>query len=175
MTVNIHAKGFDLVKGTHEALKSELSTLNKIFGVDASYNVNIKKRIYGEYECSISTYIEPRNYTVKASRASIRDSIDAAVKAMKITVVSARLKDLDKQKTITDSFGNEHEISRIDNSGKITKTKEVHLTPISDAEAIEQLNDSDNDMFMYLDEKTLEVKGIYHRGLEYGVITFKTT
>ena len=176
MNVNVRAKGFDLVPGTHDALNDELSDLNKILGIDTDYRVTIKKRVYGEYECMISTYIEPRNYNVKATRKSIRASIEAAAKALKEMILEERSKFISKKMNANISDWDSIETAeKHERKVTVTKQKEVYLTPISDADAIEALNDSDKDMYMYLDEETLEVKGVYHRADGYGVITFKTT
>ena len=176
MTINVRAKGFDLVPGTHEAINAELSDLNKILGVDASYNVSIKKRVYGEYECMISTYIEPRDYNIKATRKSIRSAIEAAAKAMKEMILEERSKFITKKlNAAVDNWDTVETEDKAPRKVSVTKKKDVFLTPISDAEAINELNASDKDMYMYLDEETLEVKGVYHRADGYGVITFKTT
>ena len=174
MKINVLAKGFELSPGTHEGIEQELTDLSKILKVtDPSYRVTIKKRVYGEYECMISTYMHSRNYNVKATRKSIRASIEAAAKALKEMALEDHAKHIDKrinsardvQDTVKDSTVGKQ---------KVTKQKDVHLTPISDEDAIIQLNESEHDMFMYLDESTLEVKGVYHRADGYGVITFKT-
>lgn len=173
MKFNVVAKGFDLLPGMHDAIEQELTDLSKIISADPNYRVTIKKRVYGEYECMISTYIRSKNFNVKATRKSIRDAFEAAAKALKGMILESHDKFLTKK--MNSAQGVEvHEDASEHNNEVVTKHKEVYLTPISDADAIRKLNDSDFDMFMYLDEATLEVKGVYHRDDGYGVITFKT-
>lgn len=174
MNINIVAKGFKLTPGTHEGVESELSELNKLIGEDNSYRVLIKKHNYGEYECLISTYAHGHSFNIKATRKSIRSSIEAAANALKDAILESKSKVISK-KLNSNSGMPSQEASVEDKHEVITKNKEVHLTPISDAEAIEQLNSHDFDMYMYLDEATLETKGVYHRDDGYGVITFKAT
>ena len=174
MNINIVAKGFKLTPGTHEGVESELSELNKILGEDNSYRVLVKKHNYGEYECMISTYAHGHSFNIKATRKSIRSSIEAAANALKDALIENKSKIISKKLGSNSGVNNQDEEATVSHE-TVTKNKEVHLTPISDDEAIEQLNSNDFDMYMYLDEATLEIKGVYHRDNGYGVITFKTT
>ena len=172
MAVNIVAKGFELVAGTHEAINDEINQLNKTLAINPNYRVTLKKRVYGEYECSITTSINSKPMTVRATRNSIRFAIEAAVKALKEMAIE------NKDKVITKKMNGTYEKEDAPVAEKeaeeITKHKDVHLTPISDEEAIDELNKTDFDMYVYLDEATLETKAVYHRAEGYGVITFKT-
>lgn len=171
MKVNIMAKGFELKSGTHEGIENELSDLNKIIGDDLSYRVTIKKRVYGEYECMISTYYKSRTYNIKATRKSIKAAIEASARDLKGMILENNAKVISKK---LNAANDTKHTNKVDHKSSVTKHKEVQLTPISDAEAIANLDESGHDMFMYLDEATLEVKGVYHRADGYGVITFKS-
>lgn len=182
MNNNIMAKNFNLFNGAREHIDSGLADLNSLLSVDTDYRVHIKKHTYGEYECTIAGIIDSKHFSVKATRDSVKYCIEAAIKAMKEAVLEYRSKVMDKRvgerqaaseakKMVTDHYI-DYDITRVTD---VNKRKEVQLTPISDDEAIECLNNSDYAMYMYLDEMTLEVKGIYNRGDGYGVITFKAT
>ena len=173
MNTNIMVKNFNLFDGARNHIETGLEELNKLLEVDANYRVHIKKREYGEYECMISTTIDSKHFNIKATRDSVKFCIEAAIKAMKDTVLEYRSKVVTKR--INAAYAvDKHEEAAVEKGDKITKVKNVHLTPVSDAEAIEALNESDKDMYMYLDEETLEVKGVYYRADGYGVINFKT-
>lgn len=176
MNINIMAKGFDLVDGTRVALENELSDLNKLVKADPNYRVTLKKRDYGEYECTISTVVNCHDYNIRVTRKSIRSCIEAATKSLKEKILDDKSKMISKKLgAATDDWSAIEKEHKGQTKKVVTKEKEVQLIPISDDEAIAELNASDKDMYMYLDESTLEVKGVYHRAEGYGVITFKTT
>lgn len=179
MNINFVVKGFELTQGARDGVEAELTSIEKMLNFKAtSYNVTIKKLEYGEYECRINTRVNSRDISVKVSRISVRKSIEAAARALKDTVIANNSKAIaSKRGEATCDFEDEDtcKTCKSKTHGKVTKVKDVHLTPVSDEEAIKQLQNSSFDMYMYLDEATLELKGVYYRGDGYGVINFKTT
>lgn len=173
MNINILGKNMNLAPGTHMGVKKDLENLCKFLDIDTTFDVRLNKLDYNEIECRISTLIDSSRYNIKVTRETVYGAVDAAVKALKEKVLEDRHKLTDKKMSAIYNHKEAAE-KEVEEKDVITKIKDIHLTPISDAEAIEELNNSRHDVYMYLDEATLEVKGVYKRSEGYGLINFKT-
>ena len=173
MAVFIVANGFELTQNAPKIIEGKFENLREEVGNKSDYRVNITKTVDG-YECKVVTHMFNKAFTVTVDRDNFHDVVDSAVKAIKDAMREYKDKIIDKRINSCHDFDEytRYECNDVDVK-TVTRHKEVHLTPVSDDEAIEMLNKTNNNIYIYLDDKTLELKAVYERADGYGVITFK--
>lgn len=171
MNIRMTGKNIDLTEGLKERIEEKMAKLDKYFNKDIDAHVVLKVQKLDQ----IAEVTIPLKGTIL--RAEVRDkdmynSIDAVVQKLEKQLQKFRSKLRDKHRE-DNVFGAEviETQDEYAEEMQISKVKHFELIPMSDEEAVLQLNLLDHDFYMYKDTKDFGVRVVYKKADgTYGVI-----
>lgn len=170
MNITLSGKQVNLSQKQKETIEKKLSRLEKYFNQEVDVRTTVSRR----RDDSIVEVTIPVNKSVIRAEAYDNDMYCAVDE-----VVSKLSKQLRKLKTKLKSRGNQTirfeniDDSSIENTNEnsVIKRKKFELTPMSEDEAILQIELVGHDFYMFLNEKTDSVNVLYKRkDGNYGII-----
>ena len=173
MNIKLTGKNIDLTDGLKERVDDKMSKLDKYFNKDVDAQVTLKVQKLDQ----IAEVTIPLKGTILRAEVKDKDmynSIDAVVGKLEKQLQKFRSKLRDKHRDDNIFVGPILEDENMDEYAEEiqnSKVKHFELRPMSDEEAVMQLNLIDHDFYMYKDTKDFQVRVVYKKeDGTYGVI-----
>lgn len=172
MNIKLTGKNIDLTDGLKERVDDKMSKLDKYFNKDVDAQVTLKVQKLDQ----IAEVTIPLKGTILRAEVKDKDmynSIDTVVQKLEKQLQKFRSKLRDKHRDDNVFVGPMIEEGQDEYAEElqISKVKHFELRPMSDEEAVMQLNLLDHDFYMYKDTKDFNVRVVYKKGDgTYGVI-----
>ena len=173
MRIDILERGYKAKDKLKDLIEKKVNRFEKYVGEDASCKVVLSSRNDNSYKMEVT--LTAKNLFVRSEVESdnMYVNIDTCLSKIERQIV----KHQDKLSTAKKGgFIDPVELLFFDELPKfrkpvISKRKHYDLHPMSEAEAMEQLDLVDHDFYVFLNEKTQKVSVLYRRGDDdYGVI-----
>jgi putative sigma-54 modulation protein len=170
MKTNIRGEKIVVTKAIKSYIEDKIGKLNKYFENPDDICAHAVIKIKG-HEQTIEVTIPTMNFTMRGEESNndLYSAIDLVVEKLErqIRKNKTRLNKINKTKEF--NFDYEENIEQEEN--KIVKRKMLETKPMSEEEAILQMNMLGHDFFIYKDSEGLNIKVIYKRkDGNYGVI-----
>ena len=169
MKVEVIGKnGFNPTDRNKQFIEEKLAKIEQYFKEVNDLRARVVCKVYPKYH-KVEVTIPTKNVTLRAEAigedlySSVDLSIDKLerqVRKYKTRVKEHKGKDALKETFSEGYFAKEAEPVK---AASLVRTKQINIVPLSDEEAMEQLELTDHDFFVYLDNVTLKVKVIYVR------------
>ena len=175
MKFTIHGKKLKVTEALKSYIEEKIGRLDKYFQNPENISANVLMRLSGNnqvVEVTINTHGlilrgEEANKDLYASIDLVTDKIERQIRKNK-TKIHKKI----SKETIRDF--SEFESTEKEENKIVVKRKIIDMKPMSEEEAILQMDLIDHDFFVYKDEDTNNVKVIYKRkDGDYGVIETK--
>ncbi|MCQ2978906.1 MAG: ribosome-associated translation inhibitor RaiA [Clostridia bacterium] len=173
MNIKLTGKNIDLTDGLKERVDDKMSKLDKYFNKDVDAQVTLKVQKLDQ----IAEVTIPLKGTILRAEVKDKDmynSIDTVVSKLEKQLQKFRSKLRDKHRDDNVFVGPMIEDDKDEYAEEIQISKEKHFEfrPMSDEEAIMQLNLLDHDFYVYKDTKDFKVRVVYAKADgTYGIIT----
>ena len=172
MKCRIRGERIEVTGAIKEYVESKLSKLDKYFksgDIDASVLISLKGK-----KQSIEVTIPYDKYTLRSEERQddLYAAIDLVIDKLEGQIRKNKAK-LKKQVKKSEEFFNfDYELEEEEEQiNKVVKRKKFEMKPMSEEEAILELDLLDHDFYVYKDEKTGEVNVLYRRkDGNYGII-----
>ncbi len=179
MKIDILERGYKAKDKLKDLIEKKVNRFEKYVGEDASCKVVLSSRNDNSYKMEVT--LTAKNLFVRSEVESdnMYVNIDTCLSKIERQIVKNTGKYKNKfsrDLTMPFEFIDPAELLFFDELPKfrkpvISKRKHYDLHPMSEAEAMEQLDLVDHDFYVFLNEKTQKVSVLYRRGDEdYGVI-----
>lgn len=173
MRIDILERGYKAKDKLKDLIEKKLNRFEKYVGKEASCKVVLSMRNENSYKMEVT--LNAKNLFVRSEVESdnMYVNLDTCLSKIERQIVKHQDK-LSSAKKI--GFIDPAELLFFDElpnfkKPTITKRKHYDLHPMSEAEAMEQLDLIDHDFYVFLNEKTQKVSVLYRRGDEdYGII-----
>ena len=177
MNIKLTGKNIDLTDGLKERVNDKMSKLDKYFNKDVDAQVTLKVQKLDQI-CEVTIPLKGTILRAEVKNADLYNSIDESVVKLEKQLKKFRSKLRDKHRDDNFFVGpmmeDAEEESNMDEYAEeimISKVKHFELRPMSDEEAVMQLNLLDHDFYMYKDTKDFAVRVVYKKADgTYGVI-----
>lgn len=177
MNIKLTGKNIDLTDGLKERVDDKMSKLDKYFNKDVDAQVTLKVQKLDQ----IAEVTIPLKGTILRAEVKDKDmynSIDTVVGKLEKQLQKFRSRLRDKHRDDNIFVGPMMEEAPADmpmdeyaEEIMISKVKHFELRPMSDEEAVMQLNLIDHDFYMYKDTKDFAVRVVYKKADgTYGII-----
>jgi len=175
MKFTIRGKKLEVTDAIKAYVEEKIGRLDKYFENPENISANVLMRLSGKdqiVEVTINTHGlilrgEESNKDLYASIDLVTDKIERQIRKNKTKIHKKSSKE-----SIRDF--KEFEVEEKENANDIVKRKEVEMKPMSEEEAILQMELIDHDFFVYKDADTSETNVVYKRkDGNYGLIVTK--
>ena len=175
MKFTIRGKKLDVTDALKSYIEEKLGRLDKYFENSDNISANVLIKLSGNnqvVEVTINTHGlilrgEESNKDLYASIDLVTDKIERQIRKNKTKIHKKTSKE-----TIRDF--REFETEEVEDNKDVVKRKTIDMKPMSEEEAILQMNLIDHDFFVYKDADTNNVNVVYKRKAgDYGVIETK--
>lgn len=177
MVYNIRGDKILVTSAIKDYIKEKLGRLDKYFNKPNEINVNVVVKVKG-FEQTIEVTIPTPNFTIRNEESAddlyaaidlVSDKIERQIRKNK-TKISKIEKDAAKKLNLV--FEEAFESDSTDS--KIVRRKELDTKPMSEEEAILQMEMLGHDFFIFKDSETGKVSILYRRkDNNYGIIETK--
>ncbi len=164
MNVRITGRNVDLTEGLKAKIENKMEKLEKFFSSDVEAHVTLKvEKLEQIIEITI-----PIRSTILRTEVKDRDMYVAIDKGISILEkqlgkYKGKLKNRHKDDNVFKSDYMSEESSVLEEDLVISKVKNFELKPMSDEEAIMQMNLLEHDFYLYFDIKTGGFKVVYRK------------
>lgn len=171
MKIEIFEKNYTVKEKLKELIEKKLERLEKYFNKDVQCKVVCSMRGKDRLKMEITLSTAGRFIRSEVESDNMYTNLDTCLSKIERQVVKYSDKLLAKRrKEVIDDLMFFDDVPEF-TTPKIVKNKAFQLVPISEQEAIEQLELLDNDFYVFLNNKTYRVNVIYKRADgDYGVI-----
>ena len=175
MKFTIRGKKLEVTDAIKTYVEEKIGRLDKYFEKPDNISANVLMRLSGKdqvVEVTINTHGlilrgEESNKDLYASIDLVTDKIERQIRKNKTKIHKKSSKE-----TIRDF--KEFEVEEKESANDVVKRKEIEMKPMSEEEAILQMELIDHDFFVYKDENTNETNVVYKRkDGNYGLIVTK--
>lgn len=175
MKITIHGKKLEVTDAIRDYVEEKISKLDKYFEKPDNISATVLIKLSGKnqvVEVTINTHGlilrgEEEKKDLYASIDFVIDKIERQIRKNKTKIHRKSSKE-----TIRDF--KPFESDELEDSKDIVKRKVIDSKPMSEEEAILQMNLIDHDFFVYKDAKTNKVNVVYKRKVgDYGLIEIK--
>ena len=175
MKFTIRGKKLDVTDALKNYIEEKIGRLDKYFENPDNISANVLIKLSGNnqvVEVTINTHGlilrgEESNKDLYASIDLVTDKIERQIRKNKTKIHKKTSKE-----TIRDF--REFETEEVEDNKDVVKRKTIDMKPMSEEEAILQMNLIDHDFFVYKDADTSNVNVVYKRKAgDYGVIETK--
>ena len=175
MNFTIRGKKLEVTDAIKAYVEEKIGRLDKYFENPNNISANVLMRLSGKdqvVEVTINTHGlilrgEESNKDLYASIDLVTDKIERQIRKNKTKIHKKSSKE-----TIRDF--KEFEVEEKESANDVVKRKEIEMKPMSEEEAILQMELIDHDFFVYKDENTNETNVVYKRkDGNYGLIVTK--
>lgn len=171
MNIRMTGKNIDLTDGLKERVEEKMSRLDKYFNKDVDCQVTLRVQKLDQ----IAEVTIPLKGTILRAEVKDKDmysSIDVVAQKLEKQLQKYRSKLRDKHRE-DNVFAAEvmESMDEYAEEMQISKVKHFEIRPMSDEEAVMQLNLLDHDFYVYKDPKDFAVRVVYKKNDgTYGVI-----
>ena len=175
MKFTIRGKKLEVTDAIKTYVEEKIGRLDKYFEKPDNISANVLMRLSGKdqvVEVTINTHGlilrgEESNKDLYASIDLVTDKIERQIRKNKTKINKKSSKE-----TIRDF--KEFEVEEKESANDVVKRKEIEMKPMSEEEAILQMEFIDHDFFVYKDANTNETNVVYKRkDGNYGLIVTK--
>jgi putative sigma-54 modulation protein len=169
MKVEVVGKnGFQPSDENKEFVTAKLQKVENYFKEQNDLRARVVAKVYPTYQ-KVEVTIPTKNITLRAESKGqdlysavdlSLDKLEKQIRKYKTRVKEKKSKDALKE-TFADGYF-EKPAEKVQ-PANLVRTKQVTLVPLSDEDAMEQLELTDHNFFLYLDNVTLKVKVLYVR------------
>lgn len=172
MKNSIRGEKILVTKAIREYINDKLSRLNKYFENPDNISANVLIKVKG-HEQTIEVTVPTTHFTIRGEESSgdLYSAIDLVIDKLErqIKKNKTKLSKLNKEKVKEFKLNIEEESEQDEN--KIVRRKTLETKPMSEEEAILQMNMLGHDFFIYKDANLGGIKVIYKRkDGNYGII-----
>lgn len=172
MNIRMTGKNLDLTDGLKARIEEKMSKLDRYFNNDIDAQVTLKVQKLDQI-AEITIPIKGTILRTEVKDKDMYNSIDIAVEKLEIQLKKYRSKLKNKHRDdgiFAKSYLEEADSDLVEDM-QISKVKHFELKPMTDEEAITQMNLLEHDFFLYNDIKDGNVKVVYRKkDGTYGVI-----
>ncbi len=167
MKVEIVGKnGFKPSEENKDYITSKLQKVGTYFS-DQNLNARVVAKVYPTYQ-KVEVTIPTKNVVLRAEAKAqdVYAALDLAIEKLdrQISKYKTRVKDKKGKDALKETFAEEYFASvKAEAPAKVVRTKNITLVPLTDEEALDELELTGHDFFLYLDSETLKVKVVYVR------------
>ncbi len=173
MKCNIHGDKIPVTPSIKEYVRSKLGKLEKYFDNDSNIDARVVIKIRGHNQI-IEVTIPTSNFTLRSEEAhsDLYAAIDLVVDKLERQITKNKTKMQSKSfKNMVKEFNFDYDVEEDEDHNKIVKRKPIEMKPMSEEEAILQINLLGHDFFIYRDVSTDNVCVLYKRkDNNYGII-----
>lgn len=178
MKINIHGSKVAITDSIKEKIEDKLGKLDKYFETPDSITANVVVRVQGVNQV-VEVTIPAKRMILRAEVASkdLYNSIDLVQEKLErqIRKNKARMNKKANRDSVAD-FVLDFEVEEVEEEDQslIVKRKEIDMKPMSEEEAILQMNMLGHEFFIFRDSETNDIALIYRRkDGNYGLIETK--
>jgi putative sigma-54 modulation protein len=169
MKVEVVGKnGFTPSDRNKEFVTDKLAKIEQYFQDQKGLSARVLAKVYPGYH-KVEVTIPTKNVTLRAEAKGedLYSAVDFAIDKLErqIRKYKTRVKDHKGKDALKDTFveGYFDKPEKQEAPAELVKTKKMTLVPLADEDAINQLELTDHNFFVYLDQETLKPKVIYVR------------
>ena len=172
MKLNIRGSKLDVTEAIKNYLESKISKLDKYFENPDELSANVVFRVRGiDQIVEITIPIKKAVLRVEESNRDLYASIDFAVDKLERQIRKNKTRIKKTNRENLDVFIDFEVHDEEQNDEQIVKRKTVDMKPMSEEEAILQMDLLGHQFFMYKDSETMEVAVVYKRkDGNYGIL-----
>lgn len=174
MEVLIRGNKIEITEAMSNFAKEKLSRLEKYFKENEKVKANVLVKIRN-YTQKVEITIPLNSFILRVEEEGkdFYSTVDLAIDKLErqIRKNKTRLQDRNKKKKVKDFVFDEISVLEDDIDEKIVKRKQIELKPMSEEEALLQMELLGHQFYVYKDESTNKVAVIYKRtDTGYGII-----
>lgn len=174
MNFNIRGSKLEVTEAIQNYIEKKLAKLNKYFENPDEYTANVLIKTYGQKEV-VEVTIPISKIILRAEEASddLYKSIDLVTDKLERQIRKNKTRIKERKIMNIVAFA-DFEVDEEENEGKIAKRKTVDSKPMSEEEAILQMNLLGHDFFIFNNTDTGLISVVYKRkDSDYGIIEVK--
>ena len=175
MKFNIHGKKLEVTDSIKSYIEEKLGRLDKYFEDPDNITTTVVIKLRGKDQVVEAT-INANKFVLRGeeSHSDLYAAIDKVSDIIERQIRKNKTRIKKRHKEVPTAFVLDFEVDEEENKNEIVKRKEVDGKPMSEEEAILQMNLIDHDFFVYKDADTNKVNVVYKRkDGDYGVIETK--
>lgn len=176
MKYDIHGDKLLITEAIKSYIAEKLGRLNKYFESAEKITARVVIKAKGRSQ-TIEVTIPVHSYTLRneETHSDLYAAIDLVIDKLERQIVKNKTKIQSKSlKTKNVDFNFDNIEDNDEEQGKVVKRKKLDTKPMSEEEAILQMNMLGHDFFIYRDDETNEVSVLYRRKDDnYGIIETK--
>lgn len=171
MKVEVVGKnGLEITNAMKEYAENKISKIEKYYRSQKEMRATVVCKVYSDHH-KVEVTIPSKHFTLRTETSAddIYAAIDLSVDKLERqirkfrTKVNRVLREREGVSEFFDTSFNPDKTNEELKQQKVIKTKEVKLVPLSEDEAIDSMDASDHDFYIYLDEETMKVNLLYRR------------
>lgn len=164
MKYDIRGKDIKITKSIEEYIKSKVDKLNKYFNEPERILTNVLIKVRNNQQ-KIEITIYTDNFTIRAEDCNedLYTAIDSVEQKLERQINKCKQKLIKINKEKVKEFMLSYDAEITENEEKVVKRKRLETKPISEEEAILQMEMLGHDFFIYRDVDTKEIRVMYKR------------
>lgn len=164
MKYDIRGKDIKITKSIEEYIKSKVDKLNKYFNEPERILTNVLIKVRNNQQ-KIEITIYTDNFTIRAEDCNedLYTAIDSVEQKLERQINKCKQKLIKINKEKVKEFMLSYDAEITENEEKVVKRKRLETKPISEEEAILQMDMLGHDFFIYRDVDTKEIRVMYKR------------
>lgn len=175
MNFNIHGSNVEITQSIKNYIQSKLGKLDKYFDNSNEITAKVVVRVRG-IDQIVEVTIPTKLATIRSeeSNADLYAAIDLVVDKLERQIRKSKTRIRHKEKIVDYGFIDFEVPEEENETGKIVKRKDIDNKPMSEEEAILQMNLVDHDFFVFENSDTHTISVIYKRkDGNYGILDLK--
>ena len=167
MKVEVVGKnGFQPSNGNKEFIAEKLGKVEQYF-TEQDLHARVVCKVYPKYH-KVEVTIPTKNVTLRAEATGedLYSAVDVSIDKLERQVrkYKTRVKEKKGKDALKDTFAEGYfKDEKPVKVANVVRTKQIQLVPMPEEAAIEQLELTDHNFFVYLDAASLEIKVLYQR------------
>ena len=179
MRINIVGKNINITQDIKEEVEKKFDRLNKYFDDQQDMDVKVSKegnayKVESTINLDGGTILRAESMEESYQNATDRtmDALVRQIRKHKTRLLKSRNSGSIKFENFNENFDREYDIDdSYDEKIEIVRKKEVKMKPMSDQEAVMQMELLNHDFYVYQDDEDMNLRIVYRRKNKgYGVI-----
>ncbi len=175
MEIVIRGENIEITKAIQEYVNEKLSRITKYIGIDENPRAVVVVNVKGHRQ-KVEVTIPLKNVILRAEETRedlyaaidvVVDKLERQIRKNKTKLQSKKIKEKMSKSFMLEAIESEDD----DNEGKIVKRKKVEVKPMSEEEAILQMELLEHQFYIFKDSETDKIAVVYQRKEgNYGII-----